>query len=502
MTSSKRRWYRSVAEEEGTIGGLFSKEEKQKVRDAVERYILEQGWSKDEGIHILRGTRKTGVIEFGGRGRPGPWEIIAGYAGMGYRPIRNVFMCAQRTILSDNCKRGAWSADELKIVKEYVEEHGPRWVELGVLLNRNPEAVFNRWNFYGKSKRTSAHKFTKEQDNMLAAAIAEVTGCVIPSSNIEWEEVAEVMGDSIPFPMLRKRWGYILRKFQVDMVANEGELPIDNSVLDREIVRRVMIAIKNCPIPLHERLLCSQWAELFPFSPIELTKKRWNALLSSLDEEDCNWRDKARKLYRDLECKAWAKKDSILIRAALRQLGIDEESTIPYISLSQRVSDLVQHAEKLDVQEHLVNAERNPKRRLAKENAPCENELVVRESPLKGEDFEKATKHRKRGRPTNKSLSRVKIKDPTPPIEDANQVDKNRRRKKRKESPSEDPNPPIEDANQVDKTRRRKKRKESPSEDPTPPIEDANQVDKTRRRKKRKESPSENAISDFLFGEE
>jgi len=435
MKSSRRKWYNGVAEEEGVIGGLFSKEEKQKVRDAVERYILEQGWSKDDGIHILRRTRKTGIVEKRGRKAGGPWEIIAGYAGMEYRPIRNVFMCAQRTILSDNCKRGAWTADELKIVKEHVEEHGPRWVELGVLLNRNPEAVYNRWNFYGK--RPGTHKFTKEEDNMLAAAIAEVTGCVIPTRNIEWEEVAEVMGGSIPFPMLRKRWSVILRKFQVDMVANEGELPIDNSVLDREIVRRVMIAIKNCPIPLHERLLCSQWAELFPFSPIELTKKRWNALLSSLDEEECNWREKARKLYRDLECKAWAKKDSILIRAALRQLGIDEESTIPYISLSQRVSDLVQHAENLDVQEHLVNAERNPKRRLAEENAPFGNELVARESPLRGEDFEKATKHRKRVRPDKKSPSRVKIKDTSPAIEDANQVDKTRRRKKRKESSSE-----------------------------------------------------------------
>ncbi|XP_052210060.1 RNA polymerase I termination factor [Diospyros lotus] len=120
-------------EEELVQGKRFSPEEDALVKDAVFNYIRVHGLGK-EGLNMVMNCKAHPELK-------GCWKEIG--AVLPHRPYTAIYYRAHT--LFERAESRSWTAEELEIIKEYYDKHGPKWKKLAGVLGKHRVHLKDAW---------------------------------------------------------------------------------------------------------------------------------------------------------------------------------------------------------------------------------------------------------------------------------------------------------------------------------------------------------------------
>ena len=129
------RWRASLKRTD-VKSGAFSNAEKDLIRQGVRDFAIKHNLSTEDYSWILAGRGyRRGPVQ-------GLWKSVAEL--LPHRTIKSVAGAGNR-ILHPHARKGKWTEAEDEELRQEVENHGPKWVEIGVRLGRSRAACRDRW---------------------------------------------------------------------------------------------------------------------------------------------------------------------------------------------------------------------------------------------------------------------------------------------------------------------------------------------------------------------
>lgn len=209
--------------------GALSAEENAKIQEAVEEFRSEQGMSQfevNEMIHedpSRKGTEKHRLL----------WEKV--HASLPRRPPR-IINYRTRKLFHNFIGRQVFTKEEDEELRRLVELKGPRWSEIGALINRSPLDIRDRWRNYtvcGDKKK--ADFWNQEEEARLVELVVEAIDSIKQSRalanqddsqesaerDIAWEGISRGMDRTRSAKQCREKWA-LLRERQ--RVASDGSI--------------------------------------------------------------------------------------------------------------------------------------------------------------------------------------------------------------------------------------------------------------------------------------
>ncbi|TLD24084.1 hypothetical protein PspLS_06976 [Pyricularia sp. CBS 133598] len=209
--------------------GALSAEENAKIQEAVEEFRSEQGMSQfevNEMIHedpSRKGTERHRLL----------WEKV--HASLPRRPPR-IINYRTRKLFHNFIGRQVFTKEEDDELRRLVELKGPRWSEIGALINRSPLDIRDRWRNYtvcGDKKK--ADFWNQEEEARLVELVVEAIDSIKQSRahsnqddsqesaerDISWEGISRGMDRTRSAKQCREKWA-LLRERQ--RVASDGTI--------------------------------------------------------------------------------------------------------------------------------------------------------------------------------------------------------------------------------------------------------------------------------------
>ncbi len=149
--TSSRSWRKDDAvkkmDKQNFLSGSFSPEEKETIKQAVDKWIEEQeDYNGNQGDREKFLERLKWASEHKIRG---VWCRIAEISGLDNRRVQSIRALVVRVICPGNYQ-GRWSPEEENAMVELVEEIGRNWKEIGKRIGRTQENVWNKWKEINK----------------------------------------------------------------------------------------------------------------------------------------------------------------------------------------------------------------------------------------------------------------------------------------------------------------------------------------------------------------
>ncbi|KAI6345509.1 hypothetical protein MCOR25_011027 [Pyricularia grisea] len=209
--------------------GALSAEENAKIQEAVEEFRSEQGMSQFEVNELIhedpsrKGTERHRLL----------WEKV--HASLPRRPPR-IINYRTRKLFHNFIGRQVFTKEEDEELRRLVELKGPRWSEIGALINRSPLDIRDRWRNYtvcGDKKK--ADFWSQEEEAKLVELVVEAIDCIKQSRangnqndsqesaerDIAWEGISRGMDRTRSAKQCREKWA-LLRERQ--RVGSDGTI--------------------------------------------------------------------------------------------------------------------------------------------------------------------------------------------------------------------------------------------------------------------------------------
>jgi len=196
------KWYdhkklAELGESEGLVykKGPFSTTEEQNIKDAIEQYRVDHGFTEDDIFKLIFTRQKGGTF----------WHDVARSVPM--RPIKNVFVHVRRA-WERTAIQGRWSDHEDEGLDKAVRELGHSWDAISKRIGRSSANCRDRY------RNHLAHRNERRRGPWSPEEVKELTAIVRSMrvkqggtmEGISWADVAARMGHKRNGQQCRNKW--------------------------------------------------------------------------------------------------------------------------------------------------------------------------------------------------------------------------------------------------------------------------------------------------------
>eukprot|EP00747_Dinoflagellata_sp_TGD_P025207 gnl/TRDRNA2_/TRDRNA2_131093_c0_seq1.p1 gnl/TRDRNA2_/TRDRNA2_131093_c0~~gnl/TRDRNA2_/TRDRNA2_131093_c0_seq1.p1 ORF type:complete len:544 (+),score=144.90 gnl/TRDRNA2_/TRDRNA2_131093_c0_seq1:78-1709(+) len=288
----------------------FSAEESQRILEAVKMTGREKGENEEIFLDSIRDERQVRFT----------WSKIATISDMPHRSVQSIVQRARRIMHGGH---GVWTEEQLKELRGQVLQHGPKWKDIAESLGCSPEHCKDKWKALCVSQKKGQWSGTEVW--ALRQGICDVTGELVPVSNIKWKRVQAWVPHRTSEQCRTKWYKDVLPKLLT--YQSKHGYPIDTDVFQRVIIRY-----------LHKHDHGSEdqvpWVRVNKWWSAQINHEFFKRLCRSVPESRAEepLKDRVAWLYTALECQAFRSHDKKLLRhaentleAQARQMPEDEQ---------------------------------------------------------------------------------------------------------------------------------------------------------------------------------
>ncbi|GAQ91283.1 hypothetical protein KFL_007580010, partial [Klebsormidium nitens] len=252
--------------------GAFSKEEDEIIRAAVAEYIEERNLGED-GIEKLLNTRKHKEVQ-------GAWLEIA--RCLPERSVKRVHARACRLLHGGNYK-GRWSREEEERLQTLHAQLGPKWVQIGSMMGRLPDACKDKWRIIGVTDKKKGQWSPKESEQLsrlvqeslsqkrIRTSVERVVDGRQVRDDIDWTAISARMGVRTANQCLR-HWYDVLAPGMVRTGTGVEEWGGED---DQLMLQRIVESGATSEPEV-------EWASLLPHRDGTACRKRWRMMIKHL----------------------------------------------------------------------------------------------------------------------------------------------------------------------------------------------------------------------------
>ena len=121
------------------------------------------------------------------------------------RPLNSIYRKCLRLYPKPTTSKGKFSADEIETLKSLYSEHGPNWIKIGTLMNRNPDSVRDKHRCL-KCNGENEGFWSEAEMEKLKEAVEETYGNQqkVPIVKMNWKKISELVGSRYLFRSLSR----------------------------------------------------------------------------------------------------------------------------------------------------------------------------------------------------------------------------------------------------------------------------------------------------------
>ena len=109
------------------------------------------------------------------------------------RPLNSIYRKCLRLYPKPTTSKGKFSEDEIETLKRLYCEHGPNWIKIGSLMNRNPDSVRDKYRCL-KCNGENEGPWSESEIDKLKESVEEIYGKQkIPILKMNWKKISELV---------------------------------------------------------------------------------------------------------------------------------------------------------------------------------------------------------------------------------------------------------------------------------------------------------------------